>query len=642
MRRANRRILRRVNSMNDAASMELQRKQDARLRRFLLALPVYCAMALLLFLSSKNGLIVATAAVHGIAAMAVVNILLFLALRSGLNLRANDPSLTWLQMFCASAILLYVFYHFDRERNFALMMCLVVFLFGAFRFNIRQFLFVTMQFLAGLALVIYLLIRFKPTTADFNLLALQWIALALVLPFFAFIGGNLTEMRQRLRRSNEELNTALADVRDAAWAQRESEARFRNTFDFAAIGMAIVSLDGKWLQVNKALCSLLGYTDAELKAMTFQNITHPNDLEADLEQVQRILRGDLREYQMEKRYFRKDGCEVWALLNVSLVRDPDGKPLQFISQIHDITARKAAENALLDSEARFRATFDHASIGIMHSSLDRRILTVNRKFCEMVGYSAEELQQGSVRRIHHPEDSDADQPLEKQLLAGEIDYFTFEKRYIRKDASVFWANRAVSLVRDPNRNPLYFIRVIEDISARKEAEEKLLYLANFDSLTNLPNRAMFHDRLTQALALARRRRENLAVMFLDIDKLKEINDSLGHAAGDLLLKQVAMRLASAVRASDTIGRLSGDEFAFVLAGLRGTEDASLVGRKVIETFGTPFNLEGHERVVTASIGIGMYPQHGDDEAALIKSADAAMYIAKQSGRNQYHLSTGRR
>ncbi|MEO8157004.1 MAG: PAS domain S-box protein [Betaproteobacteria bacterium] len=630
-----------VNPMNDAPSMELQRKQDARLRRFLLALLVYGAMALLLFLSSKNGLIVATAAVHGIAAMAVVNILLFLALRSGLNLRARDPSLTWLQMFCASAILLYVFYHFDRERNFALMMCLVVFLFGAFRFNIRQFLSVTVQFLAGLALVMYLLIRFKPATADFNLLALQWTALALVLPFFAFIGGNLTELRQRMRRSNEELNTALADVRGAAWAQRESEARFRNTFDFAAIGMAIVSLDGKWLQVNKALCGLLGYTDAQLKAMTFQDITHPGDLEADLEQVQRILRGDIRDYQMEKRYFRKDGREVSTLLSVSLVRDPDGKPLQFISQIQDITARKAAENALLDSEARFRATFDHASVGIMHSSLDRRILTVNRKFCEMVGYSAGELQQGSVRRIHHPEDSDADQPLEKKLLAGEIDYFTFEKRYIRKDGSVFWANRAVSLVRDANHKPLYFIRVIEDISARKDAEEKLLHLANFDGLTNLPNRAMFHVRLSQALALARRRKETLGVMFLDLDQFKQINDTLGHAAGDLLLKQVAARLTAVVRASDTLGRLSGDEFAVVLMGLRGTDDAILVARKIIEAFGKPFNLEGNERVVTASIGIGMYPQDGDDEATLMRSADAAMYVAKERGRNQFHLSAGR-
>ncbi|HEX7951524.1 MAG TPA: PAS domain S-box protein, partial [Burkholderiales bacterium] len=586
---------------------------------------------------SRNGLIDTAPALRGIAAMVAVNMLLFLALRSGVNLRLRDPSLTWLQIFCASTILLYLFYHFDRERDFVLMMSLVVLLFGAFRFNIRQFLWVTAQFLAGLALVMYLLLRARPETADFTLLALQWIALALVLPFFAIIGGNLTELRLRLRRSNEELGAALAAARQSARDQRDSEIRFRNTFDFAAIGMAVLSPEGKWLQVNPALCNLLGYSEAELTQLTFQDITHPDDLEADLEQVGRILRAEISNYQMEKRYFCKDGREVWALLSVSLVRDEDGRPAQFIAQIQDITARKQAEGALIETEARFRATFDHASVGIMHSTLDRRILTANRKFCEMVGYSAQELQQGSVKRLHHPDDSDADQPLEKQLLAGDIGHFSFEKRYVRKDGSVFWANRAVSLVRDAGGKPLYFIRVIEDISARKDAEEKLLHLANFDSLTNLPNRAKFHDRLSQVLALAQRRKENLGVMFLDLDQFKQVNDTLGHDTGDQLLKQVAARLLQAVRASDTVGRLSGDEFAIVLPGLRGAEDACLVATKIIGALAAPFDLAGHERSVTASIGVGMFPQNGNDELALMKCADKAMYIAKQRGRNQFHL-----
>ena len=750
--------------MSVSKADESQSKQTARLRRYFLAMPVYAVAAFLLYLSHQVGLIGFAPTLYGIGAMFCVNALLYLVFRLGLNLRFRDPSLTWLQISCANAILLFVFYSFDRERSLVLMMCLVVFLFGTFRFNVRQFLSVTVQFLSGFALVIYLLAQYRPASVEFHLLALQWVALALVLPCFAFIGGKLSELRQRLRHSNEELSTALATIQQSArllreseerflrltklssdwfWEQdenyrfthigtgndgwskvanrdfmgktrwempainmseeewaahravldarmpyqnfvykvlndagqlrhlavsgepifdaqgkftgyrgvgrditasveadsalRASETRFRNTFDFAAIGMALVSLEGKWLQVNKALRDLLGFTEAEFRRLSFQDITHPDDLAADLDYVTKILRGDISNYQLEKRYAHKDGHEVWALLSVSLVRDADGTPMQFISQIQDITARKQAEKALNESEARFRATFDHASVGIMHSSLDRRILVVNRKFCEMVGYSAEELQQGSVRQLHHPEDSDADQHLEKQLVAGEIDHFSFEKRYIRKDGSVFSANRAVSLVRDENGRPSYFIRVIEDISARKEAEEKLLRLAHFDTLTDLPNRATFHDRLNQALVQARRRDENVGIMYLDLDHFKRVNDTLGHAVGDLLLKQVAQRLGEAVRAGDTVGRLSGDEFGIILAGLRDSDDASVVARKIVETFAIPFKLENNERFITASIGISIYPADGDEKEELMKAADAAMYRAKEKGRNNFHF-----
>ncbi|MEO8164390.1 MAG: PAS domain S-box protein, partial [Betaproteobacteria bacterium] len=415
------------------------------------------------------------------------------------------------------------------------------------------------------------------------------------------------------------------------------EARFRNTFDFASIGMAIVSLEGRWVQINAALSELLGYNVDELKRLTFQNVTHPDDLQADLAYIERVLRGEISTYQMEKRYFHRDGHVVWALLSVSLVRDIDGAPVHFVSQIQDITARKYAEQALTESEERFRATFDHASVGIMHSSLDRRILVLNRKFCEMVGYSADELQQGSVRRIHHPDDSDADQPLEKQLLAGEIENFSFEKRYVRKNASVFWANRTVSLVRDQSGKPQYFIRVIEDISARKDAEEKLLHLAHFDPLTDLPNRAMFHDRLSQALVQARRRNELVGIMFLDLDHFKLVNDTLGHAMGDLLLQLVAGRLSAAVRPGDTVGRLSGDEFGIILGDLRSVVDASLVAKKILKVLAPPFRLDRHERNVTMSIGISLYPEHGDDNDLLIRAADTAMYAAKEKGRSTFEF-----
>lgn len=610
-------------------------KQAARVRRFLLALPVYAVMALLLYLAHAVDLIASTAATYGLVAIVVANALVFALLGSGLNRRFADPSLTWPQIFLASAILLYVVYEFERERNFALMMCLVIFMFGTFRFTVRQFMMAAVQFLAGFALVIVLLLRNRPESADVSVLALQWIALALVLPCFAFIGGKLSELRQRLHHSNEELGSALATIQRSEKELRENEERFRKTFDSASIGMAIVALDGKWTRVNAALCELLGYSADELGRLTFHDLTHPDDLQADVGHVAQLVRGETSGYQMEKRYFRKDGELVWVLLSVSLVRDGEGRPLHFVSQIQDITARRQAERALSESEARFRATFDHASVGIMHSSIERRILVVNRKFCEMVGYNAEELQQGSVRKLHHPEDSDADQHLERQLLAGEIENFSFEKRYIKKDGSVFWANRSVSLVRNPAGKPLYFIRVIEDISARKAAEEKLLHLANFDLLTDLPNRAMFHDRLSQALVQARRRGERVGVMFLDVDKFKLINDSLGHDMGDALLRQVARRLCDTVRPGDTVGRLSGDEFGIILSDLRNAADAGLVAQKIVNVFNTPFQLGAHSRQVTGSIGISLYPGDGADNETLLKAADAAMYRAKARGRNSF-------
>jgi diguanylate cyclase (GGDEF)-like protein/PAS domain S-box-containing protein len=409
-----------------------------------------------------------------------------------------------------------------------------------------------------------------------------------------------------------------------------SEDDFRRAFDDAGIGMGLTSADGRWLRVNRALLEMTGHSEAELLGTSCHDVVYPPDIPADVALIRRLLAGELERTQSEQRYVHKRGNLVWVTVTASLIRDREGRPLYRSLQVMDISER-------VELQQRFRATFDHASVGIMHSSLDRRVLMVNRKFCDMVGYSAEELQQGSVRRIHHPEDSDADQHLEKRLVAGEIDSFSFEKRYVRKDGSVFWAHRTVSLARDEPGRPQYFIRIIEDISERKQAEQELVRLAHYDRLTTLPNRALFHDRLTQTLAQARRSRTLVATMFLDLDHFKMVNDTLGHAMGDLLLKQVAHRLTACVRANDTVGRLGGDEFGVIVSGLATAGDAHVVARKIVQRFGAPFQLEGHERYVTTSIGISVFPEDGEDEEVLIKAADAAMYTAKDKGRNTFEF-----
>ena len=411
-----------------------------------------------------------------------------------------------------------------------------------------------------------------------------------------------------------------------------STPRLRSIFDRAMVGMAYTSATGEILEANPKLCTLLGYTVEELRSLTTLMLTHPEDREQHERLGRELLAGARASISHQQRYLSKSGAPVWIRRHVTLADEVVAGAPCLIEVVEDVSER-------IELEERFRETFDHASVGIMHSSLDRRVLMVNRKFCEMVGYTAEELQEGSVRRVHHPEDSDADQHLEKRLVAGEIDSFSFEKRYIRKDGSVFWAHRTVSLARDEAGRPKYFIRVIEDISARKREQEALIHLAHYDALTNLPNRALFRDRLGQALARARRNDEVLSVMFLDLDRFKMVNDSLGHAMGDLLLKQVAHRLTACVRATDTVGRLSGDEFGIILGGLHSADDALLVAQKIVQIFGAPFRLDHHERQVTTSIGVSMYPIDGREEDALIEAADAAMYRVKQTGRNNFRFYT---
>jgi diguanylate cyclase (GGDEF)-like protein/PAS domain S-box-containing protein len=254
-------------------------------------------------------------------------------------------------------------------------------------------------------------------------------------------------------------------------ALREARDRFRSIFDHAPIGVAVVSLKGRYLQVNRSLCEILGYTEEELQALTWQEITHPDDLAASSDYARRIVEGEFPRYHLDKRFLHADGHTVWASLNVSVVRDAEGEPLYFVSQIQDVTERKRAESALRESEQRFRGSFESAATGMALVGIDGRFLRVNRSLCEILGYPERGLLGKTFQEITHPDDLDADLDQVRRMLVGEIRTYQMEKRYFHKEGHVVWALLSVSLVHDEEDEPLYFVSQIQDVSERKKFEK---------------------------------------------------------------------------------------------------------------------------------------------------------------------------
>ena len=332
------------------------------------------------------------------------------------------------------------------------------------------------------------------------------------------------------------------------------------------------------------------------------------------------------------------------------VHEPDEALLQvtdaIANQIGQFIRRKQAEDALQESEQQLRAMFENADVGISMTALDLRYLRVNDKFCSLLGYEREELLRMSIADVNLPENVAHLVEFRERLLLEQQPDATREKQLVRKDGSLIWLSMATSVVRASDGSPRYFMAVIQDISeskraaaALKESEAQFRQLAHYDSLTNLPNRALFYDRLAHGLAQALRNKWALAVMFIDVDRFKHVNDTFGHAAGDQLLKKVSERLSECVRSDDTVGRLSGDEFSIVLSRLSVAEDAATVAQKIVDALNQPFQLEGAELFVTASIGITVFPADSTDQDTLIRNADVAMYRAKERGRNNYQFYT---
>jgi diguanylate cyclase (GGDEF)-like protein/PAS domain S-box-containing protein len=294
---------------------------------------------------------------------------------------------------------------------------------------------------------------------------------------------------------------------------------------------------------------------------------------------------------------------------------------------------------LRESEQRFSSTMELAAIGIAHVGDRGRFIYANPQLCEMLGYGEAELLELTVTQITHPDDAGMTDELRDQLRSGSIKSFKVEKRYLRKDGSALWVGLTIAVKRDRRGRPVYDVSIVEDISDRKRAEEKIQYLATHDGLTGLPNRVMFTELLALATETARRYKREFAVLFVDLDRFKVINDTLGHEAGDVLLREIAARLKDCVRASDVVARLGGDEFVVLLQEVTSETQVGTIARSILSAAMKPVVILGHECRVTASIGVCMHPGQGQDEHAIMKYADMAMYLAKEEGKNNYQFYT---
>jgi diguanylate cyclase (GGDEF)-like protein/PAS domain S-box-containing protein len=302
-----------------------------------------------------------------------------------------------------------------------------------------------------------------------------------------------------------------------------------------------------------------------------------------------------------------------------------------------ISSRKRVEEVLQESEQRFRNSFRDAAIGMALVATDGHWLQVNRSLCRIVGYSEQELLNKTFQDITHPDDLEADLGYMSRLLAGEIDTYQMEKRYFHKNGSVVWILLSVSLVHDAQGTPLNFVAQIQDITERKVLKEQLEHQALYDHLTDLPNRALLMNRLEHVLARTTRREGKVAVLFIDLDNFKIVNDSLGHEVGDALLVEVAERLKAWLRPEDTLARFGGDEFVVVLEDIASINPATRVAERSIEELREPFAVEGREMVVTASIGIALATSSQEQPKDLLRKADTAMYGAKERGKAQYKV-----
>jgi len=422
-----------------------------------------------------------------------------------------------------------------------------------------------------------------------------------------------------------------ADIEERSRAEkglRESEERLWKILEESPVGVSVSRRsDGKVVFANSRFCDILGAPREEVLGGYARN--HYVDDEQRRKVIAK-LKADGHLDDQEVEFSRRDGTPFWSLLTVRATRVE--QEVVNLAWIYDISAIKAAEEKL-----RLTAkVVESASEAVVITNVRNQIEYVNPAFTTITEYRAEDVI-GQNPSMLQSGRHDAefylgmwDQIRKTGRWRGEI--------WNRRKSGEFYAEwLSIVAIKDPAGNTTHHIAIFSDITHRKEDEERVWRQANYDVLTGLPNRALFLDRLSQAVRQSRREGKKFALMFLDLDGFKRVNDTLGHAAGDILLQQTAARLTECMRSSDTVARLAGDEFTCILSGIRGREDAAMVAAKILDRLSEPYDLDGKEGHVRGSIGIAVFPDNSTDGSVLLQLADQAMYKVKKSGKNNFEF-----
>jgi diguanylate cyclase (GGDEF)-like protein/PAS domain S-box-containing protein len=408
--------------------------------------------------------------------------------------------------------------------------------------------------------------------------------------------------------------------------------KYRALFEQVHDAIYITTRDGSILDINRSAHELFGYTREEMLGLNVRAIYVNEEARAQFQAVVENA-GSVRDYEVEFRH--KDGSSIHALLTSTVRRDQSGQIMGYHGIIHDITGRKKVEQALRESEERYALAVRGASDGIWDWDILKNRVYVSPRWQAMLGLPEVEtiLDPNEWLQRIHPDDCAA---LLEQVEAhrqGSVPHLEHEYRLRHENNSYLWVLTRGITVRDGNGVPYRMAGSLTDITERKATEARLLHDAFHDPLTGLANRALFMDRLGRLVERGRRRTDELfAVLFLDLDRFKLVNDSFGHLVGDQLLTRVARRLETCIRPEDTVARLGGDEFAILLADIGHVGDATRIADRIGHELEPPFQVGEHQVATTASIGIAVSSSGYERPDDLLRDADIALYRAKAMGR----------